>query len=215
MDCYEVKKLLYYSLPLLNQLNALKNAQKKLAEPGMLHAEIHANLVELGEKLKKEHYSESTIKEVKFALSAYADEVLMSIICKENQTWSSFSLQETMFGEYNAGEKFYEHLSEIKKNSKEQRPLIIYYFCLLFGYKGIRYQKKNILENAQQWNDLKKIIQEHSFGNMGLVVENAVKKNYGFKFKYVCSILIMFFLLLASLITQKISIETLERAMKG
>jgi type VI secretion system protein ImpK len=82
-------------------------------------------------------YSQNQIQGVKFALAAFADEVMLTAAFPMRDEWEKFPLQLEYFGEHLAGVKFFERLEEMIKNIETEADVIeVYYVCMLLGFKG-------------------------------------------------------------------------------
>lgn len=82
-------------------------------------------------------YKGPLVQAARFALTAFADETVLTAHFALRNEWEKYPLQLEYFGEQLAGVKFYERLDELMKSPEENAEAIeIYYLCLLIGYRG-------------------------------------------------------------------------------
>ncbi|MDQ3908744.1 MAG: DotU family type IV/VI secretion system protein [Acidobacteriota bacterium] len=77
--------------------------------------------------------------DVKFALVAFIDEVVLSPVNNFplRDEWEQTPLQLEFFGEHLAGVKFFDRLDAAMRDIETRADVVeVYYLCLLFGYKG-------------------------------------------------------------------------------
>lgn len=73
----------------------------------------------------------------KYAFVAFIDEMVLTKQPLFKEEWAKHPLQLEYFKEHNAGEGFFEDLSELRHSPEDNLDLLeIYYLCLLLGYKG-------------------------------------------------------------------------------
>lgn len=75
-------------------------------------------------------------QDLRFALVAFADEMMQLEPGRFQEFWNSHLLQEAYFGESLAGEAFYDRIAEVRTDSRRHDVLLVYYLCMLFGYRG-------------------------------------------------------------------------------
>lgn len=82
--------------------------------------------------------TQQDVQNAKFALVAYLDELIMSSPKPVGRVWANNPMQLEYFNDFNAGEKFYENLEELRHGSDARTVdlLEIYYMCLVLGFKG-------------------------------------------------------------------------------
>jgi len=76
------------------------------------------------------------VQDVRYALVAFADEMLQLEPGRFQEFWNSHLLQEEYFGRSLAGEKFYERLADVRADARRRDVLLVYYLCMVFGYRG-------------------------------------------------------------------------------
>jgi type VI secretion system protein ImpK len=84
-------------------------------------------------------YSSDDVKLGAFAVVAFLDESVLTSKNPVFSAWSRMPLQEELFGEHMAGEKFFQYVQMLlsRRDSFEVVDVLeIYYLCLLLGYRG-------------------------------------------------------------------------------
>jgi type VI secretion system protein ImpK len=121
--------------PVLEHL--LKLQAGVIAPANEIRPTIKRLLEEFEQRAKTLRYSDSQIQSVKFALAAFADEVVLTAAFPLRDEWEKFPLQLEYFGEHLAGVKFFERLEELTKNITTEADVVeVYYVCMLLGFKG-------------------------------------------------------------------------------
>jgi type VI secretion system protein ImpK len=73
----------------------------------------------------------------KFALAAFVDETVLTNDFPLKEEWEKYPLQLEYFGEHLAGNKFFERLESMLRQTEAAADAIeVYYVCLLLGFKG-------------------------------------------------------------------------------
>lgn len=94
-------------------------------------------LDELEQRGSSLRYPGNQINSAKFALAAFADEVVLTAAFPLKEEWEKFPLQLEFFGEHLAGVKFFERLEELSNNIEAEADVVeVYYVCMLLGFKG-------------------------------------------------------------------------------
>ncbi|MFV2059350.1 MAG: type IVB secretion system protein IcmH/DotU [Gammaproteobacteria bacterium] len=79
-----------------------------------------------------------TIKETKYAMAAFVDEIILCSDWSERTLWMSNPLQLQFFGEHLAGEGFFKHLAKLRQAGSANTDIIeLYYVCLQLGFEGV------------------------------------------------------------------------------
>lgn len=113
-----------------------------------LRAMVQSLLSEMEQRGATLRYSESQVRNVKFALTAFVDETVLSLNFPLREEWEKFPLQLEHFKEHLAGVKFFEKLEELLKNIEAEAGVVeVYYLCMLLGFKG---QHKVYMEDKLQ-----------------------------------------------------------------
>lgn len=73
----------------------------------------------------------------KFAFCALLDEVVLRSKYSIRESWERKPLQLELFGEHMAGERFFDHLEELRLDgARHLQALEVYHLCLLLGFEG-------------------------------------------------------------------------------
>lgn len=106
-------------------------------------------------------YGQNQIQSAKFALAAFADEIMLNAAFPLHEEWEKFPLQLEYFREHLGGVKFFEKLDELLKNAEQEADVIeVYYVCMLLGLKGkykiyMEDQLKGVMEATA--NELRRV----------------------------------------------------------
>ncbi len=80
---------------------------------------------------------QEAIMEAQYAMTALADEYVISTQAGQRSHWLSNPLQLQLFGDIHAGEHFFELLAELRLNAEKNAAVLeIYLLCLELGYRG-------------------------------------------------------------------------------
>ena len=116
--------LLKLQAGLVSPSNEIRPAIKKLLD----------ELEQRGTSLR---YPTNQINAAKFALAAFADEVVLTAAFPLREEWEKYPLQLEYFGEHLAGVKFFERLEQLTANIDAEADAVeVYYVCMLLGFKG-------------------------------------------------------------------------------
>ena len=78
------------------------------------------------------------LKDAKYAIAAYIDEVVLSSTWPGRLEWMSRPLQLELFGEHTAGEGFFTRLGNLRQGGEDNVQLLeLYYYCLQLGFEGV------------------------------------------------------------------------------
>jgi len=108
-----------------------------IAPSNELRRSIDGLLKKLEEQGAKRGYQEQQLQNAKFALAAFVDETVLAGGFPLREEWELYPLQLEYFKEALAGDKFFERLDGLLKQTEAEADVIeIYYLCLLLGFKG-------------------------------------------------------------------------------
>lgn len=107
-----------------------------------------------------------SVYKAKYALVACLDEFMLNLLQGETN-WATNPLQLELFGDLNAGVRFFDMLADMRLNAAIWIDVLeVFYLCLEFGYRG-RYQfednyslmllKKELLSQIEQVRHTKEI----------------------------------------------------------
>ncbi|API87209.1 type IVB secretion system protein IcmH/DotU [Francisella uliginis] len=87
-------------------------------------------------------YKDEDYQNSLFAICAWIDETVLCSSWKEKSEWKKAMLQQSFFGTAEAGEIFFEKLSNTPPNNIEV--LEVYYYCMKLGFRGMFYRPNDI-----------------------------------------------------------------------
>jgi len=84
------------------------------------------------------HLSTDVIKDTKYAMVAFIDEIILSSKWPHRNEWMVEPLQLRYFGEHLAGEGFFERLKQLRQSGERNVDVLeLYYVCLQLGFEGM------------------------------------------------------------------------------
>jgi type VI secretion system protein ImpK len=109
--------------------------------------------------LKKGDFSPEEWDMARFAVCAWVDESILCSSWEGKGSWEHKQLQRVYYGATNAGEEFFDRLSELDPEAKGVRE--VYAYCLALGFKGRYFRKEDEyrLDNIKTSN-LKYVLDE-------------------------------------------------------
>lgn len=129
--------------PLLQIANALRFSDKNTSSFEKFNKQVQEKFFEFERNALEAKISSADVEQVKYALAAFIDEVILTsnqLFCSE---WMGKSLQLQFFGEHLAGEGFFKRLEQLRQLGAEKIDVLeIYYLCLQLGFKG-KYKEQN------------------------------------------------------------------------
>ncbi len=109
-------------------------------------ARIRSFLLEFDRGGKRLQASAEDLYLAKFAFCALVDEVVLASQSKLREAWERRPLQIEFFGEQLAGERFFEHLEDLRQGGAARLQLLeVFHMCLLMGFQG-----KYIIEGSEK-----------------------------------------------------------------
>jgi type VI secretion system protein ImpK len=120
--------------------NALAQIQRRDANAMPMAELVHQQLctyVDQGARLgSKLGLQQQDVDDIKYALCALTDEIVLSKGGALRDFWMPRLLQMRYFNENIAGEAFFERLAVIRRETTRSDVLRVYYLCLQFGFRG-------------------------------------------------------------------------------
>lgn len=120
--------------------NALSQIQRRDGTAMPMAELVHQQLctyIDQGARLgSKLGLSQQDVEDIKYALAALCDEVVLSKGGALRDFWMPRLLQMKYFNENIAGEAFFERLALIRREPSRSDVLRVYYLCLQFGFRG-------------------------------------------------------------------------------
>lgn len=114
----------------------LKDA-KDLGSPDHLRTRLHHLFRLAEEQAKSVGIHSDAYAQARYAVTAYIDEMIISSRWAHREQWSARPLQYDFFGEYVAGEGFFQHLDTIRRSMPLNADLLeVYGLCLILGFEG-------------------------------------------------------------------------------
>ncbi len=104
------------------------------AEPSGLRSQLVAQLDALSKSPEAMALEAQELEEARFALVAWADEMLLRSEWPGAMAWSEDLLQTRLFRTNRGGDEFYERLARLRPEQSEAR--LIYFLCFCFGFEG-------------------------------------------------------------------------------
>lgn len=112
--------------------------QKTVAVKQPRYEQVKADIVRLLTKseecLKNDLFSREDYDHARFAVCAWADEVILNSAWAQKNQWQKESLQRAYYHTTDAGEEFFERLNTLGLHQGQVRE--VYYFCLSLGFTG-------------------------------------------------------------------------------
>jgi type VI secretion system protein ImpK len=118
----------------LAQLEALEQGETPM--PELLHQQLATYLEQAARTGSKLGLSQRDVDDIRYALVALADEVVLNRGGALREFWLQRRLQLRFFDESNAGEGFFERLKGLLGDSTRTEAKKAYYLCLMFGFQG-------------------------------------------------------------------------------
>lgn len=113
----------------------------KTQDPGpaeQLYANVNRLLSELDASARQHDIALEAVQNVKYALCAFFDELVLTSQWPAKHQWSGRPLQLVYFNDFAAGEEFYNRLEQLRHTQDRIKldMLEVYYLCLALGFKG-------------------------------------------------------------------------------
>ncbi len=105
--------------------------------PDDLRKNISLMFQNLDKQAKQNGQSEEDIKATRYALCALIDETLLNSRWSFRDKWAEKPLQSEYFGDYMAGERFFDLLERVRKKGRLKADLLeVFCMCLILGFQG-------------------------------------------------------------------------------
>ena len=113
-------------------------ADRGAAVPENYRENILAGFDELERMAFERQISMSVVKDTRYAMAAYVDEVVLTSQWPGRLDWMARPLQLEFFGEHLAGEGFFTKLADLRQGGEPNADLLeLYYVCLQLGFEGV------------------------------------------------------------------------------
>ncbi len=127
--------LITFAGPIFDLVLRLKAAI--VAPSNDLRPKIVSMLDDFEKRAERYKFNHKIVQVSKFALASFVDEAVLTNNFPLRDQWERNPLQLEYFGEQLAGNKFFDKLqSMLKQTDVTQDAVEIYYFCMLLGFKG-------------------------------------------------------------------------------
>jgi type VI secretion system protein ImpK len=105
--------------------------------PEDLRKNISLMFQNLDKQAGRSGYGEEDIKATRYALCALIDETLLNSRWSFRDKWAEQPLQSEYFGDYMAGERFFDLLERVRKKGRIKADLLeVFCMCLILGFQG-------------------------------------------------------------------------------
>ena len=107
------------------------------AEVEQLRERLIAELRQFEARAEAEGVDHRTVQIAAWALCALIDDVILNTPWGRHSVWPTQGLVATLFHEVDAGERFFERLTELERDAARYRDLLeLMYLCLTLGFEG-------------------------------------------------------------------------------
>jgi type VI secretion system protein ImpK len=107
------------------------------AEVEQLRERLIAELRQFEARAEAEGVDHRTVQIAAWALCALIDDVILNTPWGRHSVWPAQGLVATLFHEVDAGERFFERLTELERDAARHRDLLeLMYLCLTLGFEG-------------------------------------------------------------------------------
>jgi type VI secretion system protein ImpK len=122
---------------LFNTLAQLERTEKGVVPmPELLHQQLSTHVEQSARSGAKLGFSQRDVDDIRYALAALADEVVLRRGGALRDFWLPRMLQLRFFNENVAGDKFFDRLEELLGDTARIDALKVYFLCLMFGFRG-------------------------------------------------------------------------------
>ncbi len=81
-------------------------------------------------------FPDTDLAEARYALVAFIDEQILKSNWPGRNEWMGRPLQLDLYGEYTAGENFFNRMRALLQQGNSSPALEVYYLCLVLGFRG-------------------------------------------------------------------------------
>ncbi len=124
--------------PLFSLVTPLRNDQKASSVGTDFREKVVTDFIAMEKAAFEKQIGMVEFKDVKYAMAAFIDEVVLTSTWQGRLEWMSHPLQLEFFGEHTAGEGFFTRLANLRQGGEDNLHLLeLYYYCLQLGFEGI------------------------------------------------------------------------------
>lgn len=107
------------------------------AQPDALRERVLAEIARFRQDAAARGVESRTVEQAAWALAALIDDIVLDTPWGRQSSWPRRSLVATLWGEVDAGEKFFERLAALQREPGRHRDvLLVAYLCLAMGFEG-------------------------------------------------------------------------------
>lgn len=107
-----------------------------LPSPPELRARVMTALDSMVGRGRAEGFADADLAEARYALVAFIDEQILKSNWPGRAEWMGRPLQLELYGEYAAGENFFNRMRVLLQQGGSSPALEVYYLCLVLGFRG-------------------------------------------------------------------------------
>jgi type VI secretion system protein ImpK len=132
-----MQERLYWVVAEVLVLAAQLPANTNLPPPAELRQRLTVVLDAMVGKARAARFGDEDIAEARYALVAFIDEQILRSNWPGRAEWMAQPLQLQLYGEYTAGENFFNRLRVLLQRGGDAAAVEVYYLCLLLGFRGV------------------------------------------------------------------------------
>lgn len=124
---------------ILTVTERVQTGRQQLQDPEEFRSRMKKALEDVARTATRRGYGEKAVDEGTFAVVAFLDEAILTALHEQASNWVGKSLEEELFGQREAGERFFKRLEALRARRDSQdlaEVLEVYFLCLLLGYEG-------------------------------------------------------------------------------
>ncbi|MBU2862311.1 type IVB secretion system protein IcmH/DotU [Reinekea forsetii] len=123
--------------PIFSLLIPLQTAELADCAPSDLREQVEKSFVMLERRCFECQVSPERIRDIKYAMSAFSDEIVLSSRWEQKYEWMAKPLAVEYFGDSSIGQTFFDRLNELRLDIKENSELVHLFFSVLnLGFQG-------------------------------------------------------------------------------
>lgn len=102
--------------------------------PHDLRSQLRSRIDQISSHPSARHIDPTELEQARFALAAWADEVVLSSDWSYRDEWPKALLQNDLFGTNRGGDEFYDRLQALTPDRVQARE--VFFLCLVHGFQG-------------------------------------------------------------------------------
>ncbi|EAR09297.1 DotU family type IV/VI secretion system protein [Reinekea blandensis] len=125
------------SAQIFNLIVPLQTPEKADHAPDDLRAQVESAFVLLERRCFELQVTPDVIRNIKFAMTAFSDEVVLNSRWPKKYDWMAKPLAIEYFGDASIGQSFFTRLDELRSDSSTDMAVLnLYFTILLLGFQG-------------------------------------------------------------------------------